>query len=693
MPLGTDGETREQQQGDVRNVSPGDLEGCPFLSDGTPEPPTITSKDWECPASYGGGDDALSMIPESKSSLRPIRGKRRRILNWRCCGNPACPNVSMPPLQQGSGSAVPTPSGAREDGLVDAEHGPLWLDTHVHLDEVLIKIQVSEDVPSLRKPWDEMTDEEQQCWGILGLDRDSWTVPAPLSPEEEAGDGTWHKYTTSYGSVYYSNSKTGQMLWEWERGLATPADSDGAPGVRVPPEEDPSRSTALGIDCGSSEMGAPSDGGHRAAEAESLQKPLMCWLCGLEGHPKRLCPTAQGSGTDGRQGALEGEESKEADVVLPGDADGAVWQTCYTLYGTRYYWNRTTNEMTWERPGDFDGVSDGADSDEQDAAGAEESGYASVWKKPVPFWELEWEDLSQREQDAALAIGFTEGTWDQTCAPRVPNPDTVRQNFRMASFACITTGCDEQSTENVLLLHRALPLPPERMADALTPSSGSFPGFVWVELGCHPKTAAQFSLSSLEEAQACLEKFEARLKVVASEVGGRLIAWGEIGLDYSHPLFGTSKKNQWFQKEAFKRQIAIGLELGLPLKIHSRAAWRDTMVIMTELVPRDYRVHLHCFWDGKAAMEELFSAFPKAVIGFSNNIWYAGDSPEELCQCIPLENMVLETDAPYLPRTGAKMSTPGDIPAIGRRIAELRGVPVETVMEAVRQNVFRIYGI
>merc|ERR1712066_14675 len=96
------------------------------------------------------------------------------------------------------------------------------------------------------------------------------------------------------------------------------------------------------------------------------------------------------------------------------------------------------------------------------------------------------------------------------------------------------------------------------------------------------------------------------------------------------------------------------------------------MAIMTEHVPADCPIHLHCFWGDTSTTNELFKAFPKAVIGISNNVFYSPGEPEELSRCVPLERIVLETDAPYLPRPGTRMSHMGDIPPIGRRIAELR---------------------
>jgi len=480
----------------------------------------------------------------AKDGSRRLIGKRRRLellVPWKCCCDDLACATRFASREECVGSAVPPHPLLFKDGTLDAEDSLVFVDTHVHLDEVFMKIQVSEEVPSLRKAWEAMTEEERRCWATLGFNRLSWFV----RPEQE-------------------------------------------------------------------------------------------------------------------------------------DATDQVWQLSVTRYGTEYYWNRMTGEMTWDTP-----------VDSVDADG-EETFEGSLVKDDRDPFNTEWVNLLPQEREAAISVGYTESIWDQTSLPRIPSPEALRQ--MMPTFGCIATGCDPQSLEHMLAFHRSIPLPPQCSTDTVADDYG-FPGFVWVALGCHPKTAATMSLLDLHEAWTSLEEFEMRLQDVASELGRRLIAWGEIGLDYSHALYGTCKRNQWFQQEAFKRQVAIGLKLGLPLVVHSRAAWQDTISILKEQLPRDYPIHVHCFWDTKSAMDELFHEFPRAVIGFSNNIFWDGDVPQELCRHIQLEHVVLETDAPYLARPGAQMSTMGDIPAIGQKVADIKGLQFGTVMRAVRQNVFRVYNI
>merc|ERR1712187_496958 len=128
-----------------------------------------------------------------------------------------------------------------------------------------------------------------------------------------------------------------------------------------------------------------------------------------------------------------------------------------------------------------------------------------------------------------------------------------------------------------------------------------------------------------------------------------------------------------------RRQIAMGIERNLPLVLHSRDAWDDTMIILKELVPPEYLIHLHCYWGNEPHLEEFLAAFPRAVVGFSNGVFYPWANPVKICKIVPLENIILETDAPYIPQMATMISAPGDIPAITQRVADIRMIPYESV--------------
>ncbi|XP_013068829.2 uncharacterized protein LOC106056566 [Biomphalaria glabrata] len=205
---------------------------------------------------------------------------------------------------------------------------------------------------------------------------------------------------------------------------------------------------------------------------------------------------------------------------------------------------------------------------------------------------------------------------------------------------------------------------------------------VWFSFGCHPKNAVEFT-----------ESHEAGLRKVLSHP--KVVSLGEIGLDYS----GTFSQNAETQKRVFRKQLLIALELKLPLVIHCRDADDDCLEILQELVPRDYRIHAHCFTRNMGVAERWLDAFPNLFIGLTPLISYrsAVDACNTACH-IPLDRLLLETDAPYFvprskQRNELKFSYPGFALITAERIAELKGLPVDFILKACRENTRKMYGI
>lgn len=129
----------------------------------------------------------------------------------------------------------------------------------------------------------------------------------------------------------------------------------------------------------------------------------------------------------------------------------------------------------------------------------------------------------------------------------------------------------------------------------------------------------------------------------------RNVGWGEIGLDYHYDLSPRE-----IQREVFARQLRHAIRLGKPLTIHTREAEDDTERILKEEVPKDYKIHIHCFTDSPDFAKRLLDRFPNLFIGITGVITYttnlntsavikhlveSGSSPLRI---------VLETDAPFM---------------------------------------------
>lgn len=168
----------------------------------------------------------------------------------------------------------------------------------------------------------------------------------------------------------------------------------------------------------------------------------------------------------------------------------------------------------------------------------------------------------------------------------------------------------------------------------------------------------------------------------------KVVGIGEIGLDY---YWDTSFTD--LQKEVFIRQIEIANELNLPIAVHDREAHKDTFDIITKY-NKTSDVLLHCFSGSvEFARECVKAGFYLAIGGvvtFKN-----AKKMKEVAEDIPLERLMLETDAPYLtpvPYRG-KVNEPKYIPLIAEEIANLRGIGVSEVAEITTLNAQKVFKI
>ena len=197
--------------------------------------------------------------------------------------------------------------------------------------------------------------------------------------------------------------------------------------------------------------------------------------------------------------------------------------------------------------------------------------------------------------------------------------------------------------------------------------------FFYCAVGVHPHEAQGFQPGDLE--------------TLAGLAGRpRVVAIGEIGLDY-HYDFSPRE----VQKQVFEAQLRLARDLGLPVIIHDREAHEDTLALLRRYRPQGI---LHCF-SGSAEMAKeivelgMYVAFGGAVT-FKN-----ARRPLEAAAAVPLDRLLVETDCPYMapePYRGQR-SDSTMIPKMVEKIAALRGLPVETVAKATRENAMELFGI
>ena len=206
--------------------------------------------------------------------------------------------------------------------------------------------------------------------------------------------------------------------------------------------------------------------------------------------------------------------------------------------------------------------------------------------------------------------------------------------------------------------------------------------FVYGALGVHPSDAGELN----EETFAWLSQ-TAREKSYQS--GGKIVAIGEIGLDYYWDKEPAVQANQryWFEKQA-----NLARELELPMVVHSRDAAKDTLDMMKAMRAEEIGGIVHCYsYSVEQAREYLKMGFLfgiGGVITFSN-----AKKLKEVVEYLPLDAIVLETDCPYLapvPNRGKRNSSL-NLPYVAREIAAIKGLKEEEVIRITRENAKKVY--
>jgi len=197
---------------------------------------------------------------------------------------------------------------------------------------------------------------------------------------------------------------------------------------------------------------------------------------------------------------------------------------------------------------------------------------------------------------------------------------------------------------------------------------------VYAILGVHPHNAREID-----------EKTYPTLRELCKDEKVR--AYGEIGLDFYRNLSPRD-----VQLKRFREQIALARELRLPIVVHDREAHKETLEILRSEKAEDCGGIIHCFSGdyemAKACIETGFFISVPGSITFRS-----AERFQEVVKRIPLESLLIETDAPFLapvPFRG-KRNEPSYVRYTAQRVAEIKKVSFETVAEATTENALRMY--
>jgi TatD DNase family protein len=201
---------------------------------------------------------------------------------------------------------------------------------------------------------------------------------------------------------------------------------------------------------------------------------------------------------------------------------------------------------------------------------------------------------------------------------------------------------------------------------------------VYAAIGVHPHDARLFD-----------ETAEQRILRLIG-LSRRIIAWGEIGLDYHY-----DHSPREVQRETFRRQLRLARQQDLPVIIHSREADSDTMDILTAEMGRPSRAGImHCF-AGTVEMAELVMELG-FMISFAGNVTFKTADPlRQVARAIPLERLLIETDCPYLtpvPFRGRR-NEPARVVEVARCLAELHSLEGDEIGRITSQNFLRFFGL
>lgn len=178
------------------------------------------------------------------------------------------------------------------------------------------------------------------------------------------------------------------------------------------------------------------------------------------------------------------------------------------------------------------------------------------------------------------------------------------------------------------------------------------------------------------------------VKIINEDVNKKIVAIGEIGLDYY-----WNKENKEIQKEMFKLQIEIANKCNLPIVIHTREAVDDTLKILKENNVANKGIFHCCPLNRELVKEGLRLGF---YISFAGPITFKNSkNAEEVVSMVPIEKILIETDSPYLapePKRGTRNDS-RNVKLVAQKVAEIKGLTLEEVGNQTYNNAMDIFNI
>lgn len=201
------------------------------------------------------------------------------------------------------------------------------------------------------------------------------------------------------------------------------------------------------------------------------------------------------------------------------------------------------------------------------------------------------------------------------------------------------------------------------------------PGVLYPMLGLHPENVK--------------ENWRDELALLESWLPRHPVAIGEIGLDYHWDV--TFKEQQ---KEALRAQFELAARENLPVNIHLRDATEDFLAVVRDCAHLHLRGNMHAFSGSLETWKEL-CRWGDWSVGIGGVVTFKKAHLPEMVKEIPLNCILLETDAPYMapvPLRGSR-NEPANIPLIAAKVAEIKGISIEEVESATTANANELFSL
>lgn len=194
---------------------------------------------------------------------------------------------------------------------------------------------------------------------------------------------------------------------------------------------------------------------------------------------------------------------------------------------------------------------------------------------------------------------------------------------------------------------------------------------IYAAVGLHPDAADEID----------------RIGEIRSLCGNKkVVAVGEIGLDYHY-----EEHSRDIQKKAFEEQLKLAAELDMPVVIHSRDAWEDTMELLRKYRPKGV---MHCFSGSAEIAREIVTM--GMYVGFTGVVTFKNAKKAlKALEAVPLDRLLVETDCPYMapePNRG-KRNYSGYLPYTVAAMAAVKGVSPDEMAEITAENAEKLFNI